>query len=283
MIARILENYMQLYRLYQGFKTKDYRKMGMFVAHKGKKFGCQPIRLMIVGRATNGWDYYIDDKTEINVVNSVENALKAEDPFLNFYNDGDVLYTIDRIDGHRTDLTFPLWNYSKIIFEKITNIVVDKNEKWVDYICWSNLHKLAPARLDIGDNGNPSPKLQFLQMQVCRNILKSEIELFRPTHILFITGTEWFDEFNENDCCFTVLQKFGVNVNSGRNKNNVYAEQIAEFKLNDETVIPAVICCRPEYRDKEKYVGDVLTAFCKTLNNNNLPTIYGYNLKKQQQ
>jgi hypothetical protein len=55
---------------------------------------------------------------------------------------------------------------------------------------WSNLYAIAPK-----DGGNPDDAMQKVQRNTCRELLVEQIREYAPTHILFITGQDWFNTF----------------------------------------------------------------------------------------
>lgn len=62
------------------------------------------------------------------------------------------------------------------------HLLKDAKDDWQDRIAWTYLYKLAPLR------GKPQPFLYEKQKALCDEILKTEIELLRPTHVLLFTG-----------------------------------------------------------------------------------------------
>lgn len=54
--------------------------------------------------------------------------------------------------------------------------------QWPDSIAKTCLYKIAPIR------GKASAQLMSLQRELCRQILMEELRVYRPTHILFLTG-----------------------------------------------------------------------------------------------
>ena len=138
-----------------------------------------------------------------------------------------------------------------------------KSEKdWIKYIAWSNIYKVAPDEVSGSkDTGNPTNAMCKKQIEVCRKILKKEIDIYNPTHILFITGFDgWFNDvkgvYGVSEI-FTNISKTGNrNKCRGEFKNEIYVEETASY--NNAKV---VIACRPERRNEDKYVEEVLKAF----------------------
>lgn len=226
----------------------DLHGLSHFVSMKGKLYDKQKCKLFIVGRAVNGWGSFAFD-------NSEEFGLKAEKEFA---KEGFQWVVLDKNTLHNTlpmgssDRVYylsksPFWRTSRQIFKCLSG---KESPKWVDYIAWSNIYKISPP-----DTGNPSTKMCKKQIEICREILKKEIETYRPTHILLITGWNWWFEDKE----FGVSQLFSSCKFIGENKrgNSVFVEGTAVYNER----IPVVIACRPERRNENEYVREIISAF----------------------
>lgn len=98
-----------------------------------------------------------------------------------------------------------------------------------------------------------------MQVEACKELLKQEINHFRPTHIFMATAYEWwFEQFAD---IFTCVKRCGTNIYSGADKNEEYVEAIAEYQYSDGSMAKVVVACRPEGRTKEKYVEQVVEYF----------------------
>ena len=98
------------------------------------------------------------------------------------------------------------------------------------------------------------------QIEICRDILIREIENYEPTHILFVTGWNyWFhskvlgvDKLFD-DCKF---------IAENNKKNKVYVEGTAVYRKNNLD-IPVIVACRPETRCESEYIKSIVAAFPK--------------------
>lgn len=222
-----------------------------FVAMQGEHYARNSRKFMLVGRATNGWGsldtgskeaFGADAQSQLesfhrwNWIESVNGTLYST------HDRGKSLpkrYCIDKK---------PYWAYTKSVWKQLPGTVCD-DEVWQKNIVWSNLYKVSPS-----GNGNPEPESRQIQREACVEILKRELELFRPTHILFTTGFEWFRPFAG---LFEDVYDTGRrNVMQGKNKNEVYVEGTASYRG-----AKVVVACRPEWRRGSKYVADILAAF----------------------
>ena len=209
-----------------------------FVCMRPKKKSS--IRFMLVGRATNGWgdkenDYeYLPREKE-------QFSKKAQDLFEDpnrwgwIPEDFKIPYQEDGVDKIYNINRSPFWNYTKEVYECISE---SSSERWFESIAWSNLYKVSPSK------GNPSVKSLRLQKDICSRILDYEIEKLNPTHILFETGLDW------------VFESIIMN---GKECNNGHVEWVGTYKD-----AKCVISCRPEYRKRDKFVGDIVEAFKRT-------------------
>lgn len=228
-----------------------FEQLSHFVGMKGKKYDDQKIRLLIVGRAVNGWGQ-LDSSSKEAFASDANKKMQSDNfkwivcengKLRNDYQDNGEYYWLN---------DSPFWRTSKKIWMNISNnpdFQDTKNDKWVDYIAWTNLYKIAPK-----DTGNPTTAMAKNQLSACKNILKAEIEKLDPTHILFVTGYEWFESFS--DIFDVEFKNVKRNEYRGENKNSFFAE--ASVTTSNGTKI--VVSCRPEFRDENSYVDDVTAS-----------------------
>ena len=213
-----------------------------FVSMKGTEYDSQSVKLLLVGRAPNGWkNLPIDSPEDFGTA-----ALKEFDKI-------GFTWVVEKVNGHLysgdkgkycLDKS-PFWAYTHLIFNRLTE---QKHiGKWIEKIASTDLYKMAPM------GKNPEKKSIEIQIPVSIEILRYEIQHYLPTHILFVTGAEWFKPFSTICDSFEFL---GNNVSRGKNKNNIYVEgkgRIGRAKV--------VVTCRPEYRPKDDFVNAVVESF----------------------
>lgn len=108
----------------------------------------QPIRLMIIGQQTNGWDYYVDD-------------LDCQMKVYKDFNLG--------IDYYSS----PFWNITR----KLENILGNK-----EYSCvWTNINKF-----DL-NNDKPYGNYE-IEISAFDSLLIDEIDILKPDVCIFFTG-----------------------------------------------------------------------------------------------
>lgn len=233
----LINAYKHLYR--NCCSDKDFKGCAPFVAVKGKYYTSNSLRLLLVGRATNGWGSIETVQSETSFLNEVCTQINESDGFSWIENQNKVL----RIKGNtRYSLSrSSFWNYAKDIWMELLG-GVQNGPVWMNNIAWTNLYKLAPV-----EKGNPSAAMKEKQSSACVEILHEEIKLLNPTHILIMSGYDWFRPFE--GIFQNVIESEEKNHISGRQKNQVYVEGVGDY--ND---IPVVITCRPELRSKDKFV-----------------------------
>ena len=195
------------------------------------------IRLMLVGRAANGWR---DRETDSEYLprKSGDFSKRAQELFDDpnrwgwIPQDYKITYQEDGIDKIYNINRSPFWNYTKEIHAKLYR---SSPERWFESIAWSNLYKVSPSK------GNPSAKSLRLQKDICSKILDYEIDVIKPTHILFETGYNW------------VFENITIN---GEKCDNGHVEWIGTYKK-----AKCVISCRPERKNKEEFADHIVKAF----------------------
>lgn len=230
-------------RLYGGLYAAVGDMVGLshFTAMAGTLYRSQETRLMVIGRATNGWKQL--DTSSAAAFSREAEAAFGSPGFSWVSGDGgdlrsarDVLYRLSRS---------PFWRVARRLLAALGE---DASGRWVERIAWSNLYKIAPL-----GGGNPSNALCRAQIGPCRAILAEEIRRFEPTHIFMPVGWNWF----ESDGRYDFSRLFGgVRRSGGR-----YAEGSAYFALPDGRAVQAVIACRPERRPEEEYVREIAELF----------------------
>lgn len=235
--------YYKLYsNVYRRGKSWEPTSYPIFIPMRGVRYNSidnidkngNNVRLMIVGRATNGW-VELPANDEEDFADKAYQELEKLDRF-SWVNDSKP-YNINRS---------PFWNYSRTI---LNGLIVNQQlteDFWYQNVAWNNLYLCAPK-----EGGNPSCDLQKDQLQVCKELLKCHIDYFDPTHILFITNEAWYSPFKdvlEIDLCDYNCDQYIVSTGTAIVKNH-------------DTKI--VLTNRPEYKKKSSFTEAVLDAFRK--------------------
>jgi hypothetical protein len=223
---------------------------------EGKKYNHE---LMLVGRAFNGWGSENDDicwnpksgnPSSETINNIIDYSLYGE-------KDGDCpMKWITDHWGWETNVNkntpkneqynmkrSQFWRVTKEILSKLKNT---EPEDWASYLVWSELYKIASS-----EGGNPSAKLLNAQWENCKRVLSEEIKFYEPTRILFLTGYDWFEDFEGievfKDLGFTKVETKSSLVEwAGYNEN-----------------IKVVVAKHPQGKDETEYVKQVIEYFNK--------------------
>ena len=147
-------------------------------AVSGQEYEKSNFRLMYVGRDLNGWNP-LEGNNVSELVNSVLQS-KAAEEFLHDavhnpqYRDenGRITYSINRSR---------FWQLCREIMNQ-----AGEKESWAERIVWSNVYKVTYGEFTV------SKRLMDETYNNCLDILKAEIEFFRPNHIVFVTGVHYF-------------------------------------------------------------------------------------------
>jgi len=250
---RMCELYKQLYELLPD--SLDKSTLSAYFPAKGSEYGKSDIRIMLVGRCTNGW-YGLTSRSADEFVTSASNSIILGDGF-GWIDSND--HTNDHISTYEENGQTKTYNLHRSAFWRVSKMVTvsakpwvsameklgykmsddeivlfeKANPRWFEHIAWTNLFPIAPK-----NTGNTSEKLKKLLKNTCGELLKEQIEYYRPTHILFIT--DW-------DYWFSDVAEFFPDVH----KTNASAEDdiVGKGTING---IKTVVVKRPEARSNMK-------------------------------
>ena len=248
-----------LYRI--SGKMWSFREFGHFVAMAGKEYHKESVKLMVVGRATNGW-YRLEADDENTFGTAVEKELAGQG--FSWVVGSDAENGLMNGEGDYTLSSSAFWRTTKNIWRKLSG---KESDRWVDHIAWSNLYKVAP-RNDTEetryDYANPSQTLCRKQLDACHKILQREVEEYKPTHLLFITGWDWLydwaSDFGRNDSAVFEGMRKQPPIGKHTYENGIFVEGAFNYRVKDHEV-KVVVACRPERRPEQEFVDQVIGAF----------------------
>lgn len=214
-----------------------------FAGMKGRQYDRQNrLRLMLVGRSTNGWppvsegfdsrsfgkrmeDIFLDrDHTSFDWIHNVPSRPGV-------FTNGEE-YSLGRSD---------FWNYTGELWrqlnERLNKPVIDLSKydyRWFEFITWTNLYKVTEQ------GKTPGLRMTRLQLPECMAILKEEIDTWKPNLILIETDESWFSGFSPLFSSMEIVRNPVVKVLARYNKT------------------PALVTIRPERQSKEKFIGNIL-------------------------
>lgn len=166
-------------------------------------FNDEPLRIMYVGRAMNGWEIKWNRGTAKELVEQV------------FSNSIDMKVISKGIV--KDESGNQIYNYNRSQFWQLCHQLMNLfgiEEYWSDYVAWSNLYKVSPMK-----SGNPNNKLIKMTIDHCVNILRQEISYLRPTHIVFVTGSWWYEPEGIDENAFKNITGIGISEEESKDKN----------------------------------------------------------------
>lgn len=170
---------------------------------QGSLYRKSDARLMIVGRAVNGWEHDFSPCQTLKQV--VAAVLNQRAPF------DDVV----KIDGVECKGRKRNYHYSSSKFWKLIKLILESygesqpgewyNDpfQWNQRIVWSNLYKVAPWA-----GGNPEWSFIKPQMKNHVEIIRQELEHYAPKRVLFITDMNYFVPWKREPSVLKILDFF---------------------------------------------------------------------------
>lgn len=182
--GKLRKLYGSLFSLTDPINIESGFRSGALVSHSadsGIHYEESNFRLMYVGRDLNGWK----PLTGNNVDELVENVLTngrtkcflsdaVHSPQYRDENTNELLYSINKSR---------FWQICKEVMNRAGEI-----ENWAEKIVWSNVYKVTYQRGRRGAHWD----LVCETFEPCLEILRYELEVFKPNHVVFVTGTDYF-------------------------------------------------------------------------------------------
>lgn len=157
-------------------KNIDFDDIWPFCMQWGDRFPVEEKSgILFVGKATNGWKTQ-SNKIEILFGNSERQIFARNDQ---------MKWVVDSKNNEAYYKVSAFWRVIKRVAE-----IKNGNEDWYSKIAWSNLYKISFKK------GNPTGKLIGQQIEVCKEILNTEIEILNPKYVIFLTSG-WENRFIE--------------------------------------------------------------------------------------
>ena len=150
--------YQKLDEIRSEIKGKGKGADCVFKTYKGDKYKASTNRLMIVGKATAGWDR--SDSRDF-VLKEVSSG-NYHSHFWHFVKK--LSYDLNKIDSEQADAT----------------------KKAMERVVWSNLMRIGVS------GGNPYGENYEAQKDACVKLLRLEINCLKPTHLVFTTGNDYW-------------------------------------------------------------------------------------------
>ena len=197
---------------------------------KGINYDVQDCRLLLIGRALNGWIEKFSKENNAEELlklwqkheengNTMEyrcywnkDSKQYEDVTEGEYSKGLTWVNTYIPKGNRHYLTAKkaFWKCGKYALAFLTT-----NENAEDFykkIAWTNLFKLSPT-----SGGNPEGAIWNEQIKYCKSILEKEIEILNPTHILIVAKTNIKNENKNEDAWWSPFSDILENAKVDKN------------------------------------------------------------------
>lgn len=205
----------------------------------GENYGASPVRLLIYGQQANGWKRDSAASPD-EFSEQYMRDLLACDGFRWIVEEDGV-----QTNGHGYQLDkSQFWVCSREIFKSLAGDVPADCRIWQECIAQSDTHKIGYEDTD-STHKNVTSWCRRFQHEISLEIVKAEIELLKPTHILFMTNDkEWF--FNK------MKQSLTSTAGGGRNYTRL------KGYLNGAKV---VVMRHPNYTNRDNYIKQCVEGF----------------------
>lgn len=172
-------------------------------------------KLLVIGRALNGWPKAFSQLDAYSTLDSWENHEKygSRMPGRSIWDTETKKYTeapsgVCRALGWVTNTYIasegkkratvtarvPFWRAARRAYATVSGIAYEDAEAFYRHIAWTNLFKACPQ-----SGGNPRGELWYDQIDICRDVLKREIEILEPTHVLVVALTNTDNKERESE------------------------------------------------------------------------------------
>lgn len=204
----------------------------------GKQADQGSVKLMIVGRAVNGWEVDFGDCSSLEA--TVRSVMHQENHLDEFAGQ-----SIEQENG-------TIYHYARFGFiclmRKMVGAFHGTEENWQQRLIWSNLFKVA---LRGGDN--PSILMVREDMPLYWDILAQEMMMYHPDLVLFATDVGDFDRYEDSkrfEGFNGLLRQGEADVSACK-----YVQAAGSFVINSDVKI--IVCCRPEGQVVDEMVKEI--------------------------
>ena len=222
--------------------TRLYHQVTGFLSMKGDRYDH---KLMVVGRAVNGWTQGI---LPHELAEPLASERYAAEVFDSVAGSGrcPMTWVTDCWGNSGSN-----YNTKRSAFWRVIRAVVGETDianinegDWPSHLVWSNLYKVAPA-----NGGNPDTTLCDIQFSGCLSLLEIELSNYCPYRLLLLTGLAWAEPF---------LQHISPGF---KRVSNSYVEAIGQFNLASGITTKVVVAAHPQGKQEGEWVKEVMEAF----------------------
>lgn len=218
----------------------------------GNDYLYEDIKIMVVGRAVNGWEVEFKDCSSLN--NTIDSILNQENRLDDFAKDY-ILYDV----VENNEVVQKKYYYAKSPFLRMMRQLVGafthSEDNWQQRIVWSNLYKIAPRK-----GGNPSWRMLRNDLDLYIELIKYEIKRYQPNIVIFVTDMDFFDPYPDNEKYPSFRRLVNEDV---KNKQTQYVKLQGSFVYDTSTKI--IVSVRPEGRPIKDMVEEIFATYISML------------------
>lgn len=225
--------------VWECIRDKDLTSVPCLV---GNQFAAQRTKVMVVGRAVNGWEVDFEDTSSLAA--TVNSVLTQKNRMDDFAKDSIV-------DEHGEKYYYAKSSFLRMM-RQLVGAFTGSEENWQQRLAWSNLFKIAPR------NGkNPSWLMIRKDIPLYCELIKEELKQNKPDVVVFVTDMDFFDPY-PNHKTYSSFKGLidGPGLNTSQSK---YVCAAGNF-INDQN-IKVVVCKRPEFRPIAEMIKDILDTY----------------------
>lgn len=219
--------------------------------------------LMVVGKATNGWDhsraFLPAELTRIRCNAIVKHALNDAGFSAGSRSPDGLRWVREDWRGEKDGEVYSKTAFWWRLHDILLSLGVGVESDWYDKIVWTNFYKIAPVNRGTSTvSGNPAGDIARLQEDPCLAILRAELEAYEPRRILLVTGWHgwWWDPRRDEGKLGDLgeFRRMPIRATSDR---HLVAGTLRMGKLKSALIVTR----HPQGATKIPYVADVVQAF----------------------
>lgn len=225
--------------IWESIKDKELTSAPCLV---GDQYNSQNVKVMVVGRAVNGWEVEFDDCSDLNsTVKSVMTQKNRLDDFAS-----------DCTEDEQGKKYYYATSSFLRMMRQLVGAFTGTEENWQQRLAWSNLFKISPR-----NGGNPSWLMIRNDIPLYYELIKEEIAQNKPDVVVFVTDMNYFDPYPNHK----TYSSFRTLINE-TDLGAVQSEFICmagSFVENPD--VKLIVCKRPEFRPIAKMVADIVDTY----------------------
>lgn len=240
--TQLLSRQWQGKALWEGIRDEELTAAPCLV---GNRYWAEPTKIMIVGRAVNGWEVPFQDCSTLD--RTVKSILHQENRLDDFARE--FIIEGEGENQHK-------YYYAKSPFLRMMRLLVSEfsgtEENWQQRIAWSNLFQVAPRK-----TGNPAWRMVRDDLPLYIRILRREIWQYEPNLVLFATDMNFFDHYSGNAKYASFCEL--LNPQDVCSRETQYVRMAGTFV--DDPDIKMIVCCRPEGKPADKLIKEIRKVY----------------------